>query len=60
MSQSLLSFISLTAFLSLFSEEWTEELSSGEESLSSSLGSDAEGPYFPVHFRKLARKQQSA
>ncbi|XP_036443536.1 cyclin-G2 [Colossoma macropomum] len=42
------------------SEEWTEELSSGEESLSSSLGSDAEGPYFPAHFRKLARKQQSA
>ncbi|XP_062867120.1 cyclin-G2 isoform X2 [Trichomycterus rosablanca] len=31
-------------------EDWTEELSSGEESLSSSLGSDAEGPYFPAHF----------
>ncbi|KAF7696854.1 cyclin-G2 [Silurus meridionalis] len=34
------------------SEDWSEELSSGEESLSSSLGSDAEGPYFPAHFQK--------
>ncbi|KAI4873902.1 hypothetical protein NFI96_026155 [Prochilodus magdalenae] len=42
------------------SEDWAEELSSGEESLSSSLGSDAEGPYFPVHFRNFARKQLPA
>ncbi|XP_055035214.1 cyclin-G2 [Misgurnus anguillicaudatus] len=33
------------------SEDSSEDLSSGEESLSSSLGSDAEGPYFPPHFR---------
>ncbi|XP_056146552.1 cyclin-G2 [Lampris incognitus] len=31
------------------SEDLCEEMSSGEESLSSSLGSDAEGPYFPFH-----------
>lgn len=36
----------------LSSEDWSEELSSGEESLSSSLGSDAGGPYFPAHFQK--------
>ncbi|XP_029371293.1 cyclin-G2 isoform X2 [Echeneis naucrates] len=28
-----------------------DAMSSGEESLSSSLGSDAEGPFFPLHFR---------
>ncbi|KAK6322872.1 hypothetical protein J4Q44_G00076640 [Coregonus suidteri] len=32
------------------SEDSCEDMSSGEESLSSSLGSDAEGPYFPSHF----------
>ncbi|XP_076850486.1 cyclin-G2 [Brachyhypopomus gauderio] len=42
------------------SEDWSEELSSGEESLSSSLGSDAEGPYFPAHFRRLGHRQQPA
>lgn len=39
-------------FSALSSEDWSEELSSGEESLSSSLGSDADGPYFPAHFKK--------
>ncbi|KAG1958589.1 cyclin-G2 [Pimephales promelas] len=33
------------------SEDSSEDLSSGEESLSSSLGSDAEGLYFPSNFR---------
>lgn len=33
------------------SEDSSEDMSSGEESLCSSLGSDAEGPYFPLHFR---------
>ncbi|XP_051960072.1 cyclin-G2-like [Xyrauchen texanus] len=33
------------------SEDSCEDLSSGEESLSSSLGSDAGGPYFPSNFR---------
>ncbi|XP_056587026.1 cyclin-G2 [Triplophysa dalaica] len=32
------------------SEDSSEDLSSGEESLSSSLGSDAEGTYFPSNF----------
>ncbi|XP_013994423.1 cyclin-G2 [Salmo salar] len=32
------------------SEDSCEDMSSGEESLSSSLGSDAEGPYFPLYF----------
>ncbi|KAK1803636.1 hypothetical protein P4O66_021051 [Electrophorus voltai] len=41
-------------------DDWSEELSSGEESLSSSLGSDAEGPYFPAHFHRLGRKHQAA
>ena len=56
------SLIMFLPFLSLSppSEDWAEELSSGEESLSSSLGSDAEGPYFPVHFRNFARKQLPA
>ncbi|TRY94974.1 hypothetical protein DNTS_004651 [Danionella cerebrum] len=39
------------------SEDSSEDLSSGEESLSSSLGSDAEGPYFPPNFRCCARRQ---
>ncbi|XP_060791693.1 cyclin-G2 [Neoarius graeffei] len=34
------------------SDDWGEEMSSGEECLSSSLGSDGEGPYFPDHFQK--------
>ncbi|XP_062269091.1 cyclin-G2 isoform X2 [Platichthys flesus] len=35
------------------SEDSCEDvMSSGEESLSSSLGSDAEGPYFPLHYRQ--------
>ncbi|KAF0031283.1 cyclin-G2 [Scophthalmus maximus] len=35
------------------SEDSCEDaMSSGEESLSSSLGSDAEGNYFPLHFRQ--------
>ncbi|TWW66895.1 cyclin-G2-like [Takifugu rubripes] len=35
------------------SEDSSEDgMSSGEESLSSSLGSDAEGPYFPLHLHK--------
>ncbi|XP_065099917.1 cyclin-G2 [Paramisgurnus dabryanus] len=38
------------------SEDSSEDLSSGEESLSSSLGSDAEGPYFPPHFRSQRRR----
>ncbi|KAL0963249.1 hypothetical protein UPYG_G00351680 [Umbra pygmaea] len=38
------------------SEDSCEDLSSGEESLSSSLGSDAEGPYFPLHFRCQSNK----
>lgn len=47
------SAVSLTCVsLLLSSEDWSEGLSSGEESLSSSLGSDAEGPYFPAHFQK--------
>ncbi|XP_054468018.1 cyclin-G2 [Anoplopoma fimbria] len=35
------------------SEDSCEDvMSSGEESLSSSLGSDTEGPYFPLHLRR--------
>ncbi|XP_068608959.1 cyclin-G2 [Brachionichthys hirsutus] len=35
------------------SEDSCEDvMSSGEESLSSSLGSDAEGPFFPLHLRR--------
>lgn len=35
------------------SEDSCEDgMSSGEESLSSSLGSDAEGPYFPLRLHK--------
>ncbi|XP_017288433.1 cyclin-G2 isoform X2 [Kryptolebias marmoratus] len=35
------------------SEDSSEDvMSSGEESLSSSLGSDAEGPFFPLHLRR--------
>lgn len=41
------------------SEDWYEDVSSGEESLSSSLGSDAEGPYFPMHYRCQRRKSPS-
>ncbi|KAA8584622.1 hypothetical protein FQN60_008407 [Etheostoma spectabile] len=32
-------------------------MSSGEESLSSSLGSDAEGPFFPLHLRRQKQRQ---
>ncbi|KAM4528421.1 cyclin-G2 [Odontesthes bonariensis] len=32
-------------------------MSSGEESLSSSLGSDAEGPFFPLHLRRQKHRQ---
>ena len=39
--------------LCVHSEDSCEDvMSSGEESLSSSLGSDAEGPYFPLHLRR--------
>lgn len=39
--------------LCLCSEDSCEDvMSSGEESLSSSLGSDAEGQYFPLHLRR--------
>ncbi|XP_077478873.1 cyclin-G2 [Stigmatopora argus] len=34
------------------SEDSSEDMSSGEESLSSSLGSDGEGPFFPAHLRR--------
>ncbi|XP_035995853.1 cyclin-G2 [Fundulus heteroclitus] len=34
-----------------------DAMSSGEESLSSSLGSDAEGPFFPLHFRRQKHRQ---
>ncbi len=47
----------LTGFFFYDSEDSSEDLSSGEESLSSSLGSDAEGPYFPPNFRSRARRQ---
>ncbi|XP_075885452.1 cyclin-G2 [Nelusetta ayraudi] len=40
------------------SEDSSEDpMSSGEESLSSSLGSDAEGPYFPLHIRRQKHRQ---
>jgi len=39
------------------SEDSCEDMSSGEESLSSSLGSDAEGQYFPLHYRCQKHKQ---
>ncbi|XP_051962067.1 cyclin-G2-like [Xyrauchen texanus] len=39
------------------SEDSSEDLSSGEESLSSSLGSNAEGPYFPSNFRVRGNRQ---
>nr|XP_057910964.1 cyclin-G2 isoform X2 [Doryrhamphus excisus] len=40
------------------SEDSCEDMmSSGEESLSSSLGSDAEGPFFPEHLRRQKRRQ---
>ncbi|KAG7238974.1 hypothetical protein INR49_030306 [Caranx melampygus] len=40
------------------SEDSSEDvMSSGEESLSSSLGSDAEGPFFPLHFRCQKHRQ---
>ncbi|XP_046870839.1 cyclin-G2 [Hypomesus transpacificus] len=41
------------------SEDSCEDMSSGEESLSGSLGSDAEGPYFPLHFRCQKHKHQT-
>ncbi|KAM3873990.1 cyclin-G2 [Diretmus argenteus] len=39
------------------SEDSCEEMSSGEESLSSSVGSDAEGRYFPLHLRSQSQRQ---
>ncbi|XP_058472755.1 cyclin-G2 [Solea solea] len=43
------------------SEDSCEDvMSSGEESLSSSLGSDAEGPYFPLHFQQKQRRHLHA
>ncbi|XP_019967541.1 cyclin-G2 [Paralichthys olivaceus] len=40
------------------SEDSCEDvMSSGEESLSSSPGSDAEGPFFPLHFRQQKQRQ---
>ncbi|XP_032395897.1 cyclin-G2 [Etheostoma spectabile] len=40
------------------SEDSCEDMmSSGEESLSSSLGSDAEGPFFPLHLRRQKQRQ---
>ncbi|XP_047228431.1 cyclin-G2 [Girardinichthys multiradiatus] len=40
------------------SDDSCEDLmSSGEESLSSSLGSDAEGPFFPLHLRRQKHRQ---
>ncbi|XP_034751761.1 cyclin-G2 [Etheostoma cragini] len=40
------------------SEDSCEDMmSSGEESLSSSLGSDAEGPFFPLHLRRQKHRQ---
>ncbi|XP_041825594.1 cyclin-G2 [Melanotaenia boesemani] len=40
------------------SEDSCEDvMSSGEESLSSSLGSDAEGPFFPLHLRRQKHHQ---
>lgn len=46
----------LILFCVFCSEDWCDDMSSGEESLSSSLGSDAEGPYFPMHYRCQSRK----
>lgn len=44
--------------VSPYSEDSSEDpMSSGEESLSSSLGSDAEGPYFPLHIRRQKHRQ---
>ncbi|XP_013879903.1 cyclin-G2 [Austrofundulus limnaeus] len=43
------------------SEDSSEDvMSSGEESLSSSLGSDAEGPYFPLHLQQRLRPYLTA
>ncbi|KAM6987160.1 cyclin-G2 [Aplochiton taeniatus] len=42
------------------SEDSCEDISSGEESLSSSLGSDAEGHYFPLHFRCQKQKHYAS
>ncbi|XP_030625841.1 cyclin-G2 [Chanos chanos] len=42
------------------SEDSSEDLSSGEESLSSSLGSDAEGPYFPPCFCRQRQKPHTS
>lgn len=45
-------------FLCLCSEDSCEDpMSSGEECLSSSLGSDAEGPYFPLHLHRQKHRQ---
>lgn len=42
------------------SEDSCEDMTSGEESLSSSLGSDSEGSYFPLHFHRQNRKQHTS
>lgn len=50
----------LTSYLPLcvYSEDSCEDMmSSGEESLSSSLGSDAEGSFFPPHLRRQNQRQ---
>lgn len=42
----------------LHSEDSCEDMSSsGEESLSSSLGSDAEGQFFPLHYRRQKQRK---
>lgn len=51
-------FITVRACVCLHSEDSCEDvMSSGEESLSSSLGSDAEGPFFPLHLRRQKHRQ---
>lgn len=50
----------LTSYLPLcvYSEDSCEDMmSSGDESLSSSLGSDAEGSFFPPHLRRQNQRQ---
>ncbi|XP_071377881.1 cyclin-G2 [Centroberyx affinis] len=42
------------------SEDSCEDMSSGEESLSSSLGSDADDPYFPLHLRRQTHRRHPA
>ncbi|XP_028829626.1 cyclin-G2 [Denticeps clupeoides] len=42
------------------SEDLSDDASSGEECLSSSLGSDAEGLYFPTHYCSKGRKAHTS